>query len=407
MPVYHYQAVGKDGKKKRGKMQAEDETDLYVRLLREEQYLTRARKAKPRTVRYSLNSRELSRFSGELGTMLKAGIPLAKVFAILDEEEGASRKQAVYRQVMERIRQGMSLSEAMEEQKGAFPPLMVSLFCAAERSGGLDRAALQMEEHYRREYQLNAKVKSAMVYPKILAVLLVLVTGFLTGVILPQFEELFSLAGELPLPTRILYGIIGFVEADWRLLCACGFFLLVLSGFAGQFALVKRWRDKQKLRAPFFGNIRRTVYTARFARSLSSLYGAGIPAEEALQLARKTIGNAYIEAQFDQVIALVRGGSLLSEALEPVDGFLARLLFAVKVGEEAGSLDTMLASMADSLEYDAQIALARQVAYLEPAMIIVMAAVVGFIMIAVMMPIYQSYQAMSSYQPYGGTGMRE
>jgi type IV pilus assembly protein PilC len=159
------------------------------------------------------------------------------------------------------------------------------------------------------------------------------------------------------------------------------------------------YKDKIMLHMPVAGKLLKVIYTARFARTLSSLYSAGISIMNCLTISRSTIGNVYIESQFDAVIAEIRSGGNLSDAISKVDGFTKKLSSSILVGEETGALDTMLISIADQMEYDSELALGKLVSYIEPAMIVVMAVIVGFIMIAVIKPIYGSYQAISnSYQ---------
>lgn len=159
---------------------------------------------------------------------------------------------------------------------------------------------------------------------------------------------------------------------------------------------VRYAKDKLELKLPVIGKLRRVIYTARFARTLSSLYSAGISIINCLQIARNTIGNSYIEKQFDQVIADVRGGMNLSESIDRVDGFTKKLSSSISVGEETGALDTMLVSIANQMEYDSEVAMNKLVSYLEPAMIVVMAAVVGFVIISVIQPIYGSYATIAN-----------
>ena len=154
--------------------------------------------------------------------------------------------------------------------------------------------------------------------------------------------------------------------------------------------------DRRKLKMPVFGPLNQVICTARFARTISSLYSSGLPIVTALQTARDTIGNAYIVSQFDDVLVQVRSGVSLSAALETVDGFQRKLCSSIAVGEETGRLDSMLDSIADSMEYDAQQASKRMMTILEPMLIVLMAFVVGFIIIAVMSPIIGSYSAIES-----------
>ena len=154
--------------------------------------------------------------------------------------------------------------------------------------------------------------------------------------------------------------------------------------------------DRGKLTMPVFKQLHRIICTASFARTISSLYASGLPIITALQTARDTIGNAYIASQFDAVLAQVRSGVSLSAALESVDGFQRKLCSSIAVGEETGQLDSMLDSIADSMEYAAQQASRRMMTILEPMLIVLMAFVVGFIIIAVMSPIIGSYSAIES-----------
>ena len=159
---------------------------------------------------------------------------------------------------------------------------------------------------------------------------------------------------------------------------------------------VRLFMDKMQIHLPKIGGLRKIIYTARFSRTLASMYSAGIPIVTCLQIAKTTIGNTYIESQFDQMIADIRAGKPLSEGLASIDGFVKKLPSSVSVGEETGALDSMLVSIADQMDYDSEIALEQLVAMVEPIMIVVMAVIVGFIMIAVIQPIYGSYQSIAN-----------
>ena len=152
----------------------------------------------------------------------------------------------------------------------------------------------------------------------------------------------------------------------------------------------------REVHMPVFGKLFKIIYTARFARTLSSLYSSGMPIATALGIAGNTIGNSYVEGQFEQVVALVRSGIPMSQALREVDGLQKKLASTILVGEESGRLDVMLDSIALSLEADAEEATKRMVTLMEPLLIMMMAVIVGFIMIAVMLPIYESYSAIEN-----------
>ena len=266
---------------------------------------------------------------------------------------------------------------------------------SAEETGDIDGIALQMATYYDKDHRMNQKVKSSMTYPKLLSVLIVVVVAVIMGYVIPQFENLFATMPSLPISTRILLSISNFVKTRWYVLILVGIMVYIFFKFAFSVPSIRVWRDKMELRLPKIGYLRKVIYTARFARTLSSLYSAGISISNCMVIAKNTIGNAYIEKQFEQVILDIRAGEKLSDSINKVDGFTKKLVSTIMVGEETGALDKMLFSVANQMEYDSEMALNRMVSYLEPVMIVVMATVVGFIMISVIQPIYGSYNAIA------------
>ena len=160
--------------------------------------------------------------------------------------------------------------------------------------------------------------------------------------------------------------------------------------------VLRLWADRQKLYLPLVGRVLQTLYTARFARSLSSLYSAGLPIVDALSTARDTLGSTCLAAQFEEVLHAVRSGVSLSGALKTVEGFRPKLISAIEVGEESGGLEEMLESIADTMEQDAQHDAKRLLTLLDPILILLMALIVGFIMVGVMLPMVQSYASLES-----------
>jgi type IV pilus assembly protein PilC len=290
----------------------------------------------------------------------------------------------------------MTPSDAMEEQGGCFPALFVNMIRSAQSGGNMDQTASNMAEYYSKEYRLQQKLKSSTTYPKILGVLIVIVVIILMGFVLPQFDSLFSMMDDLPVATKILMAISDFVSHKWYLLIFFAIILFMAYKVLVSIPGVRLVLDKWEIHIPKIGKLRKIIYTARFSRTLASMYGAGIPIVTCLQIAKTTIGNSYIESQFDNLIAEIRGGKPLSDGLAEIDGFVKKLSSSVSVGEETGALDHMLVSIADQMDYDSEIAIEKLVAMVEPIMIVVMAAIVGFIMIAVIQPIYGSYQSIAN-----------
>ncbi len=395
MAKFRYQARDKQGNLLNGTMSAADEDELYRKLKEEDKYLVNTESGIEEFSTSQLPLLMLSEFNRELGDMLGAGVTLVRALTILGQEETRRPKErAVLGAVLKLVRQGEAISDAMEQQNGAFPLLMVNMYRAAETSGKLSDTAKRLAVHYEKEHQLNVKVRGATVYPKILSVLVFVVLCFIMIFILPQLTDLFDSLTTLPGPTRVLFGISGFVGSNWKLLIAFIFVAGVVLVIVGRMPAVRTWIDRIKLRVPIIGRLLMVVYTARFARNLSSLYSSGIPIITAMQISRKTIGNSYIERQFDEALAKLRAGTPLSESLEGIDGFRKKLASVVRVGEESGDLVQMLDAMADSFDYESEMAVNRLISYLEPTLIISMALLIGFIMIAVMMPIYESYSAI-------------
>ena len=400
MALYKYRARDKDGRRTAGKMEAADEIQLHNQLREQGLYLTfwkrmgaagRSRRLKPKAV---------AEFCRSLGTLLAAGVSLVRALSIISQEEtNTAEQKKLYEAVLRSVRQGNPMSDAMQEQGEAFPVLLIYMVRSAEASGSMDKVVLRMADHFEKEFRLRAKVSSAMVYPAILAVLIVVVVLIIFTVVIPQFASLFERMESLPLPTRIVMGFSEGLKKHWLPILLGVIFAGLLFTFIRNRPSVKLWWDKCKVHLPVFGKLLKSIYTARFARTLSSLYSAGLPIVTALQVSRGTVGNSYIEKQFDQVIMVVRAGGALSDGLEKIDGFNRKLAASIRVGEETGSLDNMLDAIADTLDYEAEMAINKMVTFIEPTMIVIMAVIIGFVIISVIMPIYGSYNAIE-YSTY-------
>ncbi len=397
MKKYLYTAKDKDGKRVRGYADAENEQELYEKLRGKALFLLRAKAVGGRNGSRKMKAKELSEFTRELGTLLQAGVPLIRALTIIAQEEAVKPSvRAIYNDMLELLCQGVSFSEALEAQGNVFPELLIHMMRTAEVSGNLSQVSLRLAVHYEKEYKLNGKVKSAMLYPIILLVITVAVVLVVFTYVLPQFAALFENAEDIPFSTRVMLGISDVLIHNWLQLILLVVLLLIGGKAAAGISKVRYYADRMKLRIPVVGRLLRTMYTARFARTLSSLYAAGIPMVTALQISRRVIGNACIERQFDEVISGVCSGEPLSQALRTVDGFVKKFASAVMVGEETGKLDQMLVSMADTLDFEAERAIERMVAMLEPLMIVVMAVIVGAVIISVIGPIYASYDAIGA-----------
>ena len=393
-----YQYVAKDmrGKVKRGTAEAATERALTADLQGQGLYLVEAKDLTAAKGHKKLKAKQLASFCRELSTLLASGVSLVRALDIISRQEGVPEtEREVYEMVLTDLRKGISLSEAMENRQ-AFPELMIGMIRSGEGSGNLDQVTERLSIQYEKEHKLNQQVRSAMTYPAVLLCLSVVVVILIVTFILPQFQSLFDEMDSLPWITNVLIAVSDFLVNRWYFaLLGVALFVALVRLIVG-IPAVRRGVDYLKVHIWGFGKLYQVIYTARFARTLSSLYSSGMPLAQAIGIAGETVGNSYVEEQFDMVVTQVRSGVALSQALHGVDGLLLKLSSTILVGEESGRLDVMLDSIAATLEDDAEQATKRMVTLLEPILIIFMAVVVGMIMIGVMLPIYQSYAAIEN-----------
>lgn len=339
-----------------------------------------------------LSQAELSEFCGHVGAMLHAGIPLAEAMEILQSGAENRKMKTLYQSMEQNMQKGHAFSKAAKETE-MFPELLLHMFYAAETGGRLEETADRMAIYYKKEHQNKNQIRQAKLYPKLLCLMSIVCVLVVFLVVVPTVEPLFR-GMELPLLTRILFGISEVLEHYG---CMClALFVLGYHLFRMLFrqAPVVMLLDRIKVSIPIIGTHFRVIYTSRFARSESGLYESGLPIVEGLEIASKTIGNYYIEAQFPHVMELVRGGEALSSAIKSVKGFDKKLAAVMYVGEETGKMDEMLERIAENYEHDAEMAITRLIAMIEPGMMIVMGFVIAVLMLGIMMPMWSMYGYM-------------
>lgn len=396
MAKFRYVAKDMSGKVHRGTKEAQTENALTLQLKSEGLFIINIKNLTEGMSYKKLKSKQLADFCKEMSTLLASGVSLVRALDIISEQEGLSpQERDVYQAVLADVKKGIPLSEAMET-KGCFPELMISMLRSGETSGNIDHVTKRLAIQYQKDYKLNQQVRSAMTYPCILLILCVAIVILIVTFILPQFQSLFDQMESLPVLTEILIAISDFFVQKWYIALLIIFTVVVAVRLIAAIPAVRDQIDYRKVHMPVFGKLFKVIYTSRFARTLSSLYASGMPLASAIGIAGKTIGNRYVEKQFEHVVVLVRSGISMSVALREVDGLMLKLSSTILVGEESGRLDVMLDSIADSMEIEAEEATKRMVTLMEPLLIIFMALIVGFIMIAVMLPIYESYSAIEN-----------
>ena len=394
MPRYRYTATNAAGRTVRGTAEAPTMEALYIQLRdTKDEYMTAAKEDTAGAVAFrAMKTAQLADFCRNLGTLLAAGVPLVRAFRIMADERGLDiRSKALYEAVLNDLRRGVPLSDAMSHCAPAFPELLLAMTRSAETTGSIDESFLRMGSYYDREHRMNQQVGNSMMYPLILAVLTVGVLVVLMTFVVPQFKDMFDQMESLPFLTELLFSVSDLVATHWLSL-ALGIFVLVM-GLRLLMALpaVRLQWDRLSLHAPVVGKLNRKICTARFARTLSNLYSGGVPIIATLIAARDAVDNTWIASQFDTVLRNVRAGHSLSDTLGAVDGFEKKMSASIAVGEETGKLDSLLATISETLDYEAESATKRLVTLLEPLMIVIMAVIVGCVVVAVIMPIYLSY----------------
>ena len=398
MPFYRYKARNADGKTVEGVLEAESESALYRFLADDRKVLLSSTEIgqEKRTKEIRIRAAALGDFFRQLGTMLGSGVTIVRALQIiLGDQSLGKEERTVYRELLQLIKVGCSLSDAMKETD-AFPEFAVNLVRSAENSGNLERAAKRLASHYEKQRRLSSKVSKTFIYPIFLIVMVVVVVVLLSLFILPMFDNLFATMEDLPVLTKIVMGFGRAVSGYWYVFLIGFFVLWLIFSLLLRIRSVRREIDELKLRLPFFGSLLRKIYTARFALTFSTMYASGVSILNALQIASTTIGNYYIEEQFPTVISDVRTGQSLSVALDRVDGFSKKMISSIRVGEESGSLESMLDSMSDNLTFEADMAIDKMVALLEPLTILILALIVGVMVIGVMLPIINSYGSIGA-----------
>jgi len=393
MPKYDYSALDLTNTKVSGQLDARDDDDLR-RLLRAQNLIpTKYSILEDKQAGYRMKSLEVGEFSRQLSSMLASGITIVRAMEILKERDFKPKVLKVYEKLHRDVLMGYTLSEAMHLQGKVFPELLVNMYASGEASGQLERVAGKMAVHYEKEHKLNARAKSAMTYPVVLLIGTAAAVMFLFIFVLPNLFVMFE-DMELPAITQFMMNASEFMQDYWYLVIIGVLILILLFQFVLSIPTVRYYFDQFKLKIIVAGKLLRTIYTARFSRTLSSLYSSGIPMLRALEISATILNNKYIAEQFDDVILSVRNGETLASSIGMIDGFDKKLTTTIMIGEETGRLDSMLESTAEAFDYEAEIALDKLVQLIQPVMIVIMAGIIGTVMVSVMMPMMNLYQSM-------------
>ena len=339
---------------------------------------------------------DISIFCKQLHTMLNAGMPLLTSLDVLGAQTENKRLAGTVKSMATQVQKGDVLSVTMRQHKKIFPSLLVNMIEAGELTGNLDNVLLKMSEHYTKENKINSKIKGAMMYPMILSILVVTVVVFMLTFVLPTFMTMFTSSGtQLPLPTRILLAISDALTTYWYLFV--GGLLAIIFTMSRLLKTTdgKRVIHKLQLKIPVLKTSIAKIATSRFTRTLSTLLASGIPIIQALETSASVTGNQVVIDGIQTVTEDIKKGIVLSSLLKKVGVFPPMVISMVNIGEESGALEEMLSKTADYYDEELDVAISRMIGILEPLMIVVMALIVGFIVVAMIMPMFDMYGTIS------------
>ena len=388
MPAFAYKAIGRDGKAQQGVIEA-DGLDIATRQLRS-RGLTPLKveeggqedQGKPPT------RQEVLSMTSELSVLLRAGLPLDRALKVLIDMDGQPRMRAVLSELLKSVKGGKALSIALQPFEETFGSFYLSMVRAGEASGQLSAVLERLVEHLESAKATRDSVVSAMIYPAILLVVAVLSIVVMLGFVVPQFETLFNDMGDaLPAMTKGVIAAAEFIKA-W------GFVLAVLVAIAG--LVFQRWAtseagktvlDRRLLALPIAGNIAFEYEMAKFARTVGTLLGNGVSLLKAIQIAIDTVGNLPLKEGLAVLPPAVKAGKRMSVALDEAEMFTPMVIQMTRVGEESGSLDSMMLELAKVFEDHVASGIKRLLTLLEPVLILTMGFIIALIIISILMGI--------------------
>lgn len=391
MALYAYKAMDPAGRRIAGRMEAANAADLETRVKRIDLDLIDGAPVRQSTGwGANVSRRERINFCFHLEQLARAGVPLIEALADLRDSVDDRRLREVLAAMVAAIEGGKTLSQAMAEHPTAFDAITTQLVHAGETSGRLPEVLADLVESLKWQDELAAQARRLMTYPLFLVALMLVLIFFMMIHLVPQMASFMKNMGEdLPLHTQLLIGVSGFFVSYWYLLLG----LPLLAGAALRFAVraeprARRALDDATLRVPLLGDILRKIILARFARSFAMMYGAGIPVLDTLRANERIVGNAAIAAGLQRAGDMIAEGVSVTQAFQRTHLFPPLVVRMLRVGESSGALERALSNVAYFYTRDVREAIARLQTLVEPAMTVAIGAVMGWVMLAVLGPIY-------------------
>ncbi len=399
MPAYEYIAIDSRGKERKGTM--EGDTPRQVRQLLREKQLTpleveevRERKGTAekglRTYRQSLKTADLSLITRQLATLLQAGTPLEEALGTIAQQAHRQSVERIIIGVRSRVMEGYSLADSLAQFPGAFPNMYRATVAAGEHAGHLDKVLERLADYTENHQAMQQKITSALIYPVMLTLIAIGVVSGLLGYVVPQVVQVFDNMGQdLPVLTRAMIAASDIVKTlgPWVLV----FSIIGAIVFARMYRRpgFKRRVDSMMLRLPLIGNLIRGKNGAAFSRTLSILAGSGVPILTALKNSADVVGNLPMKEAIEKTAEKVREGGTISGSLQKTGLFPPMAMHLIASGEQSGKLEDMLERAAEQQERETTTTISTALSLFEPALILIMGAVVLIIVLAILLPIFE------------------
>lgn len=414
MPSFQYTAIDKAGKQKSGKIQAASDTEARAKISSQGLMVTKVfadtKQAKKQHVKERkggggginfgpvISEEGITVFTRQIATLLNSGLPLVRALEVMIRQEDNPRFKQVLVSLSETVQSGSNLSDGLVQHPKIFDKLFVNMVRAGEAGGVLEVVLSRLATFQEKALKTKKKIKSAMVYPAVVITVAVGIVVLLMIVVVPSFQGIFdSMLKGAPLPwlTQFVVDISNFLKEN-----IIAFILLVGGGifglsYAGQVQVGKAVIDSLSLKLPKIGDLATKAVISRFTRTFGTLMSSGVPILEALNITREIVGNGIYEKAIDRIHNAVRDGEQLSVQMDRESVFPTMVTSMVDVGEETGDLAEMLNRIADNYDEDLDNAVDAVTSIIEPIMIVFLAVVVGFIVIALFLPIVEIIRTLA------------
>lgn len=403
MPIFEYKAVDSANKQRKGIIDADTPREARLKLRKNSLYVTDIKETKGRKkgktgikgitgidAPNKQRNDQVAAVTRQMASLLRAGIPLAEAMRMVIEQAPDRKIEAVFRDMREKVTQGITLGDAAALHPAYFTDLYVNMVRAGESSGALEQVMQRLSDFLQAQSRLKNKVGAAMIYPAIMILVGIVVVTILMIAVVPKITQLLRSRGqELPLPTQILITTSDFLSKNWFLLLVG---ILLVTILFQLFINSKRGRyiwDSLKLRVPVFGDLMRKQAVARFSTTFSTLLRSGLPALQALEVTKAVLDNVVLTGALSQVHDHVMEGTDISTPMKLSGHFPPMVCYMIGVGEQAGNLEEMLERVAETYDEEVDIATQKLTALLEPLIIVLLATVVAGIVVAIILPLLE------------------